>query len=392
MKKLDIEAIEKAINEIMPGLTMYVRDINLNEQYAKKYVPGRIIREPGFTDASCRVGGMATTHRYAILSNHMADLREIEDHTNWGLFVANRNSHFKVLDNYTYQGKTQILLLHLPDNGKWELFDHVKMSFEEDLIADCRERFENKCLNRPIEELATDTWIDRCHFPIGMSDEGELFENNISIEELMTPVKGASFREFYHKVVYLKCPDLMEKLKKGTAIEDRDCDGVIAYGYIDEQMGLSFHVLGTASVEEDKNFNIRKLSDKERILFLRGSMEPYRYLDYSGAGFSCTQFEDEIKIIKEHYDTKNPAKEEMRTYAFLDPFRHENFPDDVKVILYKEELRPEQVWMTCIDEKENMLYGRLLNEPDQPYGIHEGDKVRILPLKDSDGVLLVSKI
>lgn len=64
MKKLDIEAIEKAINEIMPGLTMYVRDINLNEQYAKKYVPGRIIREPGFTDASCRVGGMATTHRY----------------------------------------------------------------------------------------------------------------------------------------------------------------------------------------------------------------------------------------------------------------------------------------------------------------------------------------
>ena len=57
MKKLDIEAIEKAINEIMPGLTMYVRDINLNEQYAKKYVPGRIIRELGFTDASCRVGG-----------------------------------------------------------------------------------------------------------------------------------------------------------------------------------------------------------------------------------------------------------------------------------------------------------------------------------------------
>ena len=59
--------------------------------------------------------GMVTSHRYAILSNHMGDFREYEHGTNWGLFVA-KHSHFKVIDIYEYNGKTQILLLHLPDD------------------------------------------------------------------------------------------------------------------------------------------------------------------------------------------------------------------------------------------------------------------------------------
>ena len=125
---LDVKKIEDAINDIMPGLTMYVRDVNLTDEIASKYQPGMIIMEKGFTDASNRVMGMVTSHRYAILSNHMGDFREYEHGTNWGLFVAKNNSHFKVIDIYEHNGKTQILLLHLPDDKRWKLFDNVYMS------------------------------------------------------------------------------------------------------------------------------------------------------------------------------------------------------------------------------------------------------------------------
>ena len=83
--ELDTKLFEEVINEIFPGLTMYVRDVNLPPAFASKYAPDMIIMEPGFTDASSRVMGMVTTHRFAILSNHMADFGPYEHDTNWGL-------------------------------------------------------------------------------------------------------------------------------------------------------------------------------------------------------------------------------------------------------------------------------------------------------------------
>lgn len=175
MTQEDIKRLEDTMNEILPGLTMYVRDVDLPPVCAEQYKPGRIILERGFTDASCRVMGMVTTHRYAILSNHMANLGAFEHGTNWGLFVANRNAHFKVLDVYDYQGRTQILLLHLPDDARWKLFENLTFSIEEQLIASSRQRFESKALLPPAPELAKEDWIARCAFPLGMDDAGNLF-------------------------------------------------------------------------------------------------------------------------------------------------------------------------------------------------------------------------
>lgn len=170
-----MKIMEDAINEMLPGLTMYVRDVNLPPVCAEKYKPDMIIMERGFTDASCRVMGMVTTHRFAILSNHMADFSQYEHGTNWGLFVANANSHFKVLDVYEYQGRTQITLLHLLDGEKWKLFENVKLAIEDQFIEDCRKRFENKSVQEPVPELTTEQWLDRCAFPLGMDEKGNLF-------------------------------------------------------------------------------------------------------------------------------------------------------------------------------------------------------------------------
>lgn len=116
------EGLEAALNDMLPGLTNHVRDVNLDPGVAALYKPGMIIWDKAFIGASKRLGGLATTHRFSIFSNHMVDISEYEQGTNWGLCVADHESHFKVLDVYEYEGKTQITLLHLLDDDRWRIF------------------------------------------------------------------------------------------------------------------------------------------------------------------------------------------------------------------------------------------------------------------------------
>lgn len=174
--KIDLQQIQDIANKMYPGIQIFVRDVNLNDKLADKYLAGMIIRERAFTDASKRVMGMITTHRYMILSNHMADLSLFEHGTNWGLCVANKDSHFKVLGQHTYKGKKAIVLLHLPDDITWKLFEKIDISFDQQLLKMAIQRFEVKCELPPVAELVTLEWLDRCSFPIGMNDKGELWE------------------------------------------------------------------------------------------------------------------------------------------------------------------------------------------------------------------------
>lgn len=177
--KLTIEAAQKLVNEILPGLQMFARDVDLSADVAAKYVPGMIIKELGFTDASCRVMGMVKTHRFAILSNQMKDISAFEHGTNWGLCVANAGAYYKVLDVYTFKGRTQILLLQLPYDERWKLFRELKLmvngkNLEETLITECRTRFENKSQQKAVPELTTKEWLSRCEWPLGMDGSGTI--------------------------------------------------------------------------------------------------------------------------------------------------------------------------------------------------------------------------
>ena len=386
---IDIEMYESLINEILPGLTMYVRDVDLSPVLAAKYEPQTIIMERGFTDASCRVMGMITTHRYAILSNHMADFGKFEHDTNWGLFVARHNAHFKVLDVYEYQGKTQILLLHLPDDKRWKMFDNVKLSIEDQLIEDSRKRFENKSVQKPAPELITKDWLARCSAPLGMNDAGELFDLEPLLESEMHSVKDANFREFYHKFVYIECREVLEKLMKGlkTDFLKEDDTGAIAYGYIDEQAGLSFQIVKVVAIKEN-HICFRDSIEKTMLIMRYESLEKARFLDLAQTDIDTEQFAGFEQMIREHYDTDNPEKEQLRELAFLDSSRHPEYPDDLAVLLLHEDHQPEQVWVRGDHLTEKEIRGTLLNEPNADFGVHHGDSIQIIPYKQDDGSIV----
>lgn len=168
-----IEEIEEIMNFTYPGITLLIRDMNLGD-LGTKYEVGMIIRELGFTDASLRRGGMITTHRIAILSNHYADMQAYEHDTKWGLCVIDSGSHFKVLDKYSVGDKTQIVLLHLPEKG-WEVFERAETDVDREVVHIVREGFKHCLTQAPIPELSTENWLSRCRFPLGMTENGDYF-------------------------------------------------------------------------------------------------------------------------------------------------------------------------------------------------------------------------
>ncbi|MBO7210016.1 MAG: SseB family protein [Methanobrevibacter sp.] len=152
---------------------LFVHDINLPDEWAEKYEIGTIIKEKGFVDMTNKIGQMTTSHRYAIISNHVANFSQFEDGTNWNLHTAAPNSKFKVLDVYEFNGKTQILLLHLIENLEDFFVDNG--SIDKGYVALARKIFEESFEKEIIEEVNTEEWLKRCSFPIGMDDGGNLW-------------------------------------------------------------------------------------------------------------------------------------------------------------------------------------------------------------------------
>lgn len=155
------------------NLKYLVRDVDLSPEIEDKYVKGEILQEKGFTDASSKIGKITASHRFLILSNQMKDLSSFEHDTDWGLYTAANDSKFKVLDVYEYNGKTQITLLHLLD--LWEIFKD-DTTINEDVVESARENFRKSFNMEPVSSLMSDTWKDRCKYPIGLDNDGNYFK------------------------------------------------------------------------------------------------------------------------------------------------------------------------------------------------------------------------
>lgn len=388
-EKIPTWYIEQAINDTFSGSQMFVRDCNLADAQLAEYEIGRILREPGFAESTHRVMGMATMHRIAIISNRMRGISDpVEDGEKkaWGLCLAQRDSRFKVLDVYEYEGKTQILLLHLPNDERWRLFDGVVMTVEEDLVATCRERFENKCNAEVIPELATEEWRNRCAYPIGFDDDNKPFNVDIPLANRLKSLGKMSFREIAGSVVYAR--SAKAAVNGEWAKENPEYPDYVAYGYIDCECGLSLHVLGSARIADGATDYLHDFEDRAFTLRFGGieSVECAQVVDSA-----LSEFAERISFVREGYGMDDPQLCELRGIDILDQFRHPQYPDDVKALLFKEGVGGvEQVWLRTCAVDENKIFASLLNEPSADFGVHEGDVLPIGFAEGEDGLVCVA--
>lgn len=167
------EDYEKIINNVYPGLTHYVRDMNLDEELINKYKVNDIILEKAFTDCTSLISGLTKNVRYSIFSNNAHYIGELKDSKAPLVHVLDRDSVFKVLDVYKKDNKTLITLLHIPFEYI-NIFKKISNNLDEMVIKQARKRFED-CLNGDVVNELDDEWYKRISFPLGMTEDGKMF-------------------------------------------------------------------------------------------------------------------------------------------------------------------------------------------------------------------------
>lgn len=219
-----------------------------------------------------------------------------------------------------------------------------------------------------------------------MDEKGNLFDLEITLQNHLKPIEKTSFRELLNKIIYIKPTDeFKNRLGKHFKGIGKD-DGFLAYGYIDEEAGLSFKVLSSANIRNNKLS--RGLFNEEHEFIIRvGGLKGCEYLDLKYCDVNTSDFDEYINEINETYKCSSKQTEEMRNFEFLDSARHPYYPDDIKVVLFSEQLEPEVVWVKCWVFTENKLYGKLLNEPNQDFGVHLTNIIGFAPVKGDFGIM-----
>jgi len=180
-----MKRIESIFNETFSGLKLFYRDTTLPENLISTYKVGQIIREKGFVDMTFIGGGLSGNLRYLIASADAKDLSVFNpDSSKIGHYLLS-DAFFKVLDIQEKDNKTQVFLLHIPENSI-PLFKNSTSNIEEEIIEKAEKRFREKTNLPLIPELQTEDWKERTKLPIGMSENGELFfdDSKIKLESL----------------------------------------------------------------------------------------------------------------------------------------------------------------------------------------------------------------
>lgn len=356
---------------MLSGLNTYVRDTDLSPQVAAFYKPGTIFRSKNPADISPHIGGMSTSHRFLILSNHIIDLTELEQDADRGHCATPSESRFLVLDAYEYHGKTQITLLHLLDDERWRYFIDAVPAAPELEIDAIRINFSAICEQQPIGDLASEEWLDCCSDPIGVNPQGELYSPEPKPAEALWSVFYTNFRRFVGRVVYLT-PGEDDDGSWLKVTQRDDIHAVLAYAYIDYEHGMSFRYLCPAKVENDRW--VLSKADDTIVIIRAGALKKARWCptDIDPAAFG------EIAAEIDALYKPSSAVETLRKLETIDHLRESLFPDDIFAFLIGPQCKSlELVWLRLCDWQDGTIYGSLLNEPDNNWGIHRGD---VLPI------------
>ena len=170
------EALGELWKQTFSGVGFFYRDADLEDGVLEKYRQGMIVQERGYVDCSYLDGGLAARHRYLIMTSQARDLHALVGmDPKYGPAIIQRDGFFKVLDVYWLRGHAQITLLHVPEELVNHLLTPELNEIEEEMVKAARANFEGNLANPAVPALTEAEWLERTAFPLGMSEEGDLF-------------------------------------------------------------------------------------------------------------------------------------------------------------------------------------------------------------------------
>lgn len=178
------------------------------------------------------------------------------------------------------------------------------------------------------------------------------------------------FRAVYHRFAVFPLTEVTRSAIEGFPGE-KTAEGVLTYGYYDRHAGVTLEVLSCAK----KGENGWRFADPQGLVrsFIR--IEAVQDDDFTVLSNPdeklYRKFAHKLEVLK-GYEAEE-AVEKSRMFDFLDDARHPEYIDDVQVFLEKKGLKPELCWARITDLGDHCIWAKLLNEPYQDFGLHEGE-------------------
>jgi uncharacterized protein YegJ (DUF2314 family) len=180
-------------------------------------------------------------------------------------------------------------------------------------------------------------------------------------------ISETNFRTLYKQFVLLKIHDaeMLAQIGK-TLVFPSDTDAFLTYCYIDDEAGLSFHVLCPGVFDAQKLYPYQ--NEQTFFIFRSGENDQREFKIISRHDTDLSTYDETVNIITTHHG--NAQREEMRSIAWLDALRAQTHPDDIKILLVRDGCQLEEVWIRVLKFREQGIIGQLLNEPFQDFGVH----------------------
>jgi hypothetical protein len=198
-------------------------------------------------------------------------------------------------------------------------------------------------------------------------------------------LKEMNFRDIVDKYLYIDAAGVAQNL--GSLFEvTEDATGVLCYGYIDEQAGISFEILCCAVHD----------AAKKTLKLLHGNGEQSakirlaELLEAQAAVLPSemprlSEFQSKVAMVQKAYKA-DEATEAMRKLTSLDPARLATHPDIVTVYLVRGD-EAEAAYVLLKDVREVNIIGTLLSEPQKASGLHKGDEISFFLVRNEKGIM-----
>ena len=204
-----------------------------------------------------------------------------------------------------------------------------------------------------------------------------------NLESCLKALGQENWRNITNSMIYIRCPQKLEILQKaGFEVVGRN-DGFLALCFVDHLKGLCFYVIAAAHIGEDRVF-VSKENKSSQLVFPVGELADCVYLNQDFIEADLSRYYSYVdEIIKQFEDNYEEAVD-IRKISKLDDFRQPQFPDNIEVVLIGKGLEQEKVWVRATQFGMNCIYGILLDEPRQDFGVHKDDLIDIM-LIERDG-------
>ena len=196
--------------------------------------------------------------------------------------------------------------------------------------------------------------------------------------------KDFNFREIINRLIVIKNVNLGERLAGNPIIDNSD--SILCYCYVDEQAGISFEYLSNYISENNTILIALKRDCMYKFRFETAVNDEFKIFDGKITGIK--EIDEKIEMIRSGYDS-NEDTIELRKYEIFDPFRVKGFPDDVELILVKDGLNPEKLFVKLYKMEGERTFGKLLNEPYQDFGVHINEIIEIFIVKYKSGEIIL---